>query len=235
MTESFFSRFEAILGNLDSWPYGDLIRSGKLSSEHKLNSPVNKIVEELIADCTELLSYWRLDESVGYEALSSFIWHLDGGRLAEALKAVDKLMTFVANEKLIDLPRPRPRVLESYEAKFSGLLILLSRLARDESVSLVEELMGLAAIRTSLMTRAQTAAVEKARTLADEVWHFGGSYRLVGEFRGLVEPILESVYPLAPRNLSCMKTDDAHRLLAELKKVHEDMEVMELWDNLTSA
>lgn len=28
MTEPFFTRFEAILGNLDSWPYGDLIRSG---------------------------------------------------------------------------------------------------------------------------------------------------------------------------------------------------------------
>lgn len=235
MTESFLARFEGVLGDLNSWVYADAVRRDNLTTPRKLASPVRKVVEEIVSDCNGLLSCWRMDDSLGYGAASSIIWNLDGGRLADVLKDVDLLMNFIANEKRIDLPRPKVRILDIYENNLSRLLELLSRLIRDETPLLTEELMALAAIRDSLMTKTQIAALEKARTLADEVWHSGGSYEIIGEFRTLMEPILENVYPLEPRNWSCMKTDEAHRLLKRLKEVHEDLEVTELWDNLTSA
>lgn len=232
---SYFSRFEETLGDLNSWIYADVIRRDNVTIPRELASPVRKVVEEIVSDCNGLVSCWRMDDSVGYGAASSIIWNLDGGRLADVLKGVDLLVNFVANEEAIDLPRPRVRILESYEGNLSRLLELLSRLIMDESPLLTEELLTLAAIRESLMTNAQRVTLEKVRRVGDEVWFAGTNHKLIGDFRSLIEPLLENVYPLEPRNWADMKTDEAHRLLNRLKEVHEELEITELWDNLTSA
>lgn len=234
---SYLSRFEDALGDVDSWVYKDLIRRNNLIVSSKFNSPVRKVAGRIVADCKGLADHWSVTEPFnGYLNTSSIVRNLGDGNLSEVLKELDKLVSLLAALE-VDNPTPLPtskrRVLEKYENNFSQLLKLLSVLTRNETPLLTEELLAIVSLRYAFMTPIQVASLKKARKLGDKLWIAEENYKDLGKFIDLLEPLIQKVYPAESSSWSALKTDEVYRLLEQLKKVHEDMEVLELWNTLT--
>lgn len=234
MAETYRSRFELVLGDLNSELYRDMVRWNSTIVSKNFKYPTLRIVERIVADSEGLGFHWPL----GIRSNCAVVKRcFKAGNLAAALEEIDILVSLVKEierERPGSLPTAGSQVLARYENNLSELLELLSAPTRDEIPVLVEELLVLAKAFYFTMTPKQVASIKKARKLGDRLWTRQANSKILSKFIDLMEPLLVNLYPLE-HPLEIVQTDEVYRLLKLIKDIQGDMEVMELWDSLTAS
>jgi hypothetical protein len=225
---TYTERFTEVLGDIGEPFYGELMRCEIGGVSFDLQSPVVVYANQVGSAVRYALEQWRTYELPEADLSSQVSWHFDGGNLPLGLAVLDEVCKLLQGNgrpaRL--LKEPAAVILERIDERAEAFLEVLSQAQRSEIPALAEELFSMAARARHHLNPRETDALTSARSLSKILWLEEPSAWVLKEF-------LESIRKIKPPFL--FRPNEANGLASRLEKLQQELEVQELWDELTAS